>query len=102
MEKMAEILGCDSCKHVLKVNLRGGNSCCGKHEWPDIKEMPENGTDVYVPYKCNDHTTTGADKMTTKEIETQISMQKIHNARTKQAMNNLDNNEKFLTRYGGM
>ena len=32
----------------------------------------------------------------------QISMQKIHNARTKRATNNLDNNEKILSRYGDM
>ena len=40
--------------------------------------------------------------MTTREISTQISMQKIHNARTKRATNNLGNNEKILARYSDM
>ena len=42
------------------------------------------------------------DKMTTQEIKTQINMQKIHDARTKRAINNIDNNGKLLARYGGM
>lgn len=42
------------------------------------------------------------DNMTTQETKRQISMQKIHNARTKRATNNLDNNEKILSRYGDM
>ena len=101
MTKTAKALGCESCKHVLKVNLRACNPCCGKHEWPDIEEGSEKGTGIYVPNKCNDYVATGADKMTTKEIKTQVSMQKMHNARTKRAMNNLDNNEKLLAHYGG-
>ena len=40
--------------------------------------------------------------MTTQETKKQISMQKIHNARTKRATNNLGNNEKLLARYGDM
>lgn len=40
--------------------------------------------------------------MTTQEIKRQISMQKIHNARTKRATNNLGNNVKLLARYGDM
>jgi len=31
-----------------------------------------------------------------------ISMQKIHNARTKRALKTLDDNEKLFTRGGGM
>ena len=42
------------------------------------------------------------DKMTTQEIKRQISMQKMHNARTKRATNNLGNNENILARYGNM
>ena len=42
------------------------------------------------------------DKMTTTEINKQINLQKIHNARTKRATNNLNNNEKILSRYGDM
>ena len=62
MTKTAKALDCEGCKHVLTVNLRAGHPCCGKHEWPDIEEGPEKGTGVYVPYKCNDHTTTGGIK----------------------------------------
>ena len=41
-------------------------------------------------------------KMTTQEIKKQINMQKMHNARTKRAFKNIDNDEKLLARYGGM
>lgn len=40
--------------------------------------------------------------MTTREIKRQINMQKIHNARTKRAKNNLAEGEKLFARYGGM
>lgn len=40
--------------------------------------------------------------MTTQEIKRQISMQKIHNARTKRAMNNINDSEKTLAKYGGI
>lgn len=59
MTKTAKALDCENCKHVLRVNLRNGHPCCDKHEWPGIEERPERGTGVYVPYKCNDHVTTG-------------------------------------------
>lgn len=73
MIKTTKALGCESCKYVLKVNLRAGNPCCGKHEWPGIEERPEKDTGIYVPYKCNDHAPAGADRMTTKEIKTQVA-----------------------------
>lgn len=41
-------------------------------------------------------------KMTTPEIKKQINMQKMHNARTKRAFKNIDDNEKLFARYGGM
>ena len=41
-------------------------------------------------------------KMTTQEIKKQINMQKMHNARTKRAFKNIDDNEKLFTRYGGV
>ena len=44
----------------------------------------------------------GGRKMTTQEIRKQINMQKMHNARTKRAFKNIDNDEKLLARYGGM
>lgn len=40
--------------------------------------------------------------MTTQEIRKQISMQKMHNARTKRAKKNLAEDEKIMARYGGM
>lgn len=40
--------------------------------------------------------------VTTQETKRQISMQKIHNARTKRAINNLDHNEKIIANYGGI
>ena len=48
-----------------------------------------------------DHYSTSIDKMTTTEINKQINLQKMHNARTKRATNNLGNNEKLMARYGG-
>lgn len=42
------------------------------------------------------------DKMTTQEIKKQINMQKIHNARTKRAKENLNENEKLHANYGGV
>ena len=42
------------------------------------------------------------DNMTTQETKRQISMQKIHNARTKRATNNIGNNEKLIASYGGI
>lgn len=52
--------------------------------------------------KMLDHHSISVDKMTTQEIRTQINLQKIHDARTKRAMNNLDDSEKTLAKYGGM
>lgn len=49
-----------------------------------------------------DHHSTSIDKMTTTEINKQTNLQKMHNARTKRAINNLGNNEKILSRYGDM
>ena len=40
--------------------------------------------------------------MTTEKIRKQINMQKIHNARTKRAKENLNGNEKLRAHYGGM
>ena len=40
--------------------------------------------------------------MTTQEIKKQINMQKIHNARTKRAKENLNENEKLHANYGGV
>lgn len=42
------------------------------------------------------------DKMTTQEIDRQISMQKMHNARTKRAFKNIKENDKLYAQYGGM
>ena len=55
-----------------------------------------------IEHAANLNIINNGDKMTTQEIKRQISMQKIHNVRTKRATNNLGNNEKILARYGDM
>ena len=40
--------------------------------------------------------------MTTPEIKEQINMQKMHNARTKRAFKNINDEEKLFARYGGV
>lgn len=41
-------------------------------------------------------------KMTRGKIDRKINMQKIHNARTKRAKKNLNENEKLQAHYGGL
>ena len=55
-----------------------------------------------IEHSANLNIINNGDKMTTQETKRQISMQKMHNARTKRATNNLGNNEKILARYGDM
>ena len=55
-----------------------------------------------IEHAANLNIINNGDNMTTQETKRQISMQKIHNARTKRAMNNINDSEKTLTRYGGM
>lgn len=52
--------------------------------------------------KMLDHHSTSIDKMTTVGIKKQINLQKMHNARTKRAMNNINDSEKTLAKYGGI
>lgn len=40
--------------------------------------------------------------MTTEQIDRQINLQKIHNARTKRAFKNIKENDKLHKQYGGM
>ena len=55
-----------------------------------------------IEHAANLNIINNGNNMTTQETKRQISMQKIHNARTKRAINNLGNNEKILARYGDM
>ena len=55
-----------------------------------------------IEHAANLNIINNGDKMTTQETKRQISMQKIHNARTERATNNLNNNEKLMARYGDM
>ena len=41
-------------------------------------------------------------KMTNQKIDRQISLQKMHDARTKRAFKNIKDNDKLYAQYGGM
>lgn len=78
MTKTKRILIAKRLEHVVNLNIVNGGD------------------------KMLDHHGVSVDKMTTKEIKNQISMQKIHNARTKRAKENLKRAEKLHAHYGCM